>query len=173
LRSRAHALLALLLVVVGLLSAACGDDASADVGASGKDIEQLAPDLVPSELLGLKASQEDMTPSLEGSTGSYVDGVGLWAYRTPDDLLQATLQISRFTEDSRYREASFRLAVVDRIGGSRPRSIRLGDDTVYLTTGSKQQLAVWFRGPYLLVLSTRDDFDHPRTLLREALEIQP
>jgi hypothetical protein len=166
--------LASALVVFALAAgtAACGDDPARDLGAEGNEIDQLSADVVPSDLLGLKATQEDMTSSLEGSSGSYVDGVGLWAYRTEDDLLQATLQVSEFIPDAEYRTARFRLGLVNKIGGSRPRPVRLGDDTVYLTTGSKQQIAVWFRGDRLFVLSTREDFTKPRTLLREALEIE-
>ena len=56
---------------------------------------------------------------------------------------------------------------------SAPRTERLGTDTVYLTTGTKQSIAVWFKDRYLFVLATRADYDEPRTLLRKALEIQP
>ena len=45
--------------------------------------------------------------------------------------------------------------------------------TVYLTTGTKQSIGVWFKDRYLFVLATRADYDEPRTLLRKALEIKP
>jgi hypothetical protein len=32
---------------------------------------------------------------------------------------------------------------------------------------------VWFRGAFMFVLSTRDDYVQPRTLLRTALGIDP
>jgi len=44
---------------------------------------------------------------------------------------------------------------------------------VWATTGTKQQLFVWFRERHLMVLAVRSDFTQPRTLLREALEIEP
>jgi hypothetical protein len=162
-----------LVVLLGFLAGACGNDTTISIGARGEDIEQLPADVVPAELLGLKATQEDMTASLAGSKDSYVDGVGLYAYRSQDDLLQATLQVSKFIDDARYRDAGFRSSVVAKIGGSVPRLVRLGDQRVYLTTGSKQQIAVWFRDDYLFVLSSRDDFTQPRALLREALDIRP
>ena len=165
--------LPLFVVLVGSLAGACGGESPISIGARGEDIEQLPPDTVPSELLGLKVTQEDMTASLAGSKDSYVDGVGLYAYRSEDDLLQATLQVSKFIDDARYRDAGFRSSVVAKIGGSVPRLVRLGDQRVYLTTGSKQQIAVWFRDEYLFVLSSRDDFTQPRALLREALDIRP
>lgn len=162
-----------LFAFVATVASGCGGNPIAGLGARGEDIEQLPADAVPSELLGLKVTQEDMTTSLAGSKDSYVDGVGLYAYRSEDDLLQATLQVSKFIDDARYRDAGFRSSVVAKIGGSVPRVVRLGDQRVYLTTGSKQQIAVWFRDQYLFVLSSRDDFTQPRALLREALEIRP
>jgi hypothetical protein len=62
--------------------------------------------------------------------------------------------------------------VVNQIGATAPRPVRLGHDTVYLTTGTRQSVAVWFKGRYLFVLATRADYEQPRTLLRRALEIQ-
>ena len=42
-----------------------------------------------------------------------------------------------------------------------------------LTTGTKQQISIWFRDRYMFVLSVRDDYLQPRALLRAALEIKP
>ena len=59
------------------------------------------------------------------------------------------------------------------MGGVVPKKVHLGHDVVYLTAGNQQRISVWFRGRYLFVLATRDDFDQPRTLLRQALDITP
>ncbi|HEY3241567.1 MAG TPA: hypothetical protein VGL92_18545, partial [Acidimicrobiia bacterium] len=104
--------------------------------------------------------------------------LGLWSLRTASsesggDLVQATLQVSRFAEGARSQESDFRQSVVNQIGSARPRTFRLGKRTVYLTTGTKQSIAVWFQGRYLFVLASRSDYDEPRTLLRAALEIKP
>jgi hypothetical protein len=32
---------------------------------------------------------------------------------------------------------------------------------------------VWFKGRYLFVLASRSDYDQPRALLRNVLEIKP
>ncbi|MGH9040257.1 MAG: hypothetical protein ACRDZ3_08500, partial [Acidimicrobiia bacterium] len=63
--------------------------------------------------------------------------------------------------------------VVNQIGSARPRTFRLGKRTVYLTTGTKQSIAVWFKGPHMFVLASRSDYDQPRSLLRAVLEIKP
>ena len=164
---------ATLLVPLG----ACSDDddgaAFADQSLAGEDIEQVEGDLLPSEFLGLKVAKEDVSGALATSKRSYVDATTLYSLRTEDDLLQATLQVSRFTPKSEYESRPFRNSLLNQIGGSRPRSVRVGDDTVYLTTGTKQQLAVWFRGRYMLILATREDYPTPRTLIREALAVKP
>ena len=93
--------------------------------------------------------------------------------QSPSDLVMATLQVSRFNDGADVKADKFRQTVVNQIGSSAPRTVRLGGSTVYLTTGTKQSIGVWFKGRYLFVLATRADYDEPRTLLRKALEIKP
>ena len=150
---------------------ACGDDTAAAEGTRAKDIKQLPADLVPAELLGLQTKQEEIGDALATTKRAYLEGVGLYSFRR-EDLLQATLQVSRFNDDADFESASFRRSVVSQIGGSVPKRVRVGKDTVYLTTGTKQTLAMWYRGRNLLVLAVREDYEQPRTLLREALRIQ-
>jgi hypothetical protein len=49
----------------------------------------------------------------------------------------------------------------------------MGDHQVYLTTGRRQSVAVWWKGRHLFILSSREEFETPRSLLRAALEIEP
>ena len=62
--------------------------------------------------------------------------------------------------------------MVQQIGSTVPRIFRMGDRTVYVTTGRRQSIAVWFEERHLFILATREEYDQPRTLLREALEIK-
>lgn len=149
---------------------ACGGDAVA--GTAGKEIEQLPADLVPAELLGLPVVQEDMSATVASVEDAFVEAVGLYAMRR-DDLLQATLQVSRFRKDAPVEEAKFRSSLVNQIGGRRVQRFRMGDETIYRTTGRKQTISMWYHGDYLFVLSARETFEAPRALLREALEIEP
>lgn len=168
---RAAGSVALALLVVA--APACGGGVSvADEATPAKQIKQLPADLVPGDIRGLKVTREDMSTTLEGVTRSYTDAIGLYSFRR-DDLLQATLQITRFNDEADWKNPRFRSSVVSQIGGSVPQRIRVGDDTVYLTRGTKQSLSIWFRGQHLLVLAVREEFLEPRALLRDVLELEP
>lgn len=149
--------------------AACGNDGPPPGQASG--VQSLPAELVPAGLGGLEVRAED-TSVVQGTKRPFVEAVGLYSLRS-SDLLQATLQVSRFTKESEVTKPAFRTAVVGQIGSTAPRVFRMGDDTVYLTTGRRQSVAVWFKERYLFVLSTREEYERPRSLLRQALEITP
>jgi len=158
-------------LVVSVLGA-CGEPEVSAQGTDGKNIETLGTDLLPADLLGLKVQAEDISGTIASEQRTYVEATSLYSLRS-DDLLQATLQVSRFNSDADADSPGFRRSLLNQIGGSRPRAVRLGDETIYLTSGTKQQLAVWFRGRHLLVLATREDYPRPKSLLRRALEVQP
>jgi len=159
-------------LALSFLLGACaeGTTASAEATAAG-DIEQLSPTLLPSEILGLSVQREDMAEALQGAQLSYVDEVGLYSLRR-DDLLQATIQVSRFNENADSESAEFRRTLLSQVGGSVPKQVVVGDETVYLTTGTKQTIAVFFRERTMVVLAIREDYDQPRTLTREALDLE-
>lgn len=158
------------LVALALIAApACGGG-NASAGTPGEGIKKMEVD-VPEQILHLEVDGEDVTENLAGVERSYVDGMALYSLRE-DDLVKATLQVGRFNDDAEYRTSNFRRAIVNQIGGVRPQTVRLDEETVYLTKGTKQQIAVWFRDRYLFVLAVRDDYAYPRSLIREALEIE-
>jgi hypothetical protein len=158
------------LTVVALGATACGDDSSAPEGLRGKDIEELDADLVPGEVFGLQVTKEKITDALAEAENSYVESAALFAFRSAD-LLQATLQVSRFSDEADPGSSRFRSQLVNQIGGTRPQQIRVGQDNVYLSRGNRQRIAVWFKGESFYILSTREDFDRPRGLLRQVLEL--
>ena len=165
--TRARRLVAVVLVVAGV-AAGCG---SSDVkGVAGDAIEPIPPDAVPTKIQDLSVRVEDMSKQLALAEDTYVRSAGVFSLRA-GELVQATLQITRFTDDFDYQSATARTSLANRLGGSRAEVLRLGEDTVYLTQGQRQQLALWYRGPYLYVLSTRRDYTTPRALLRSALEV--
>lgn len=165
-------LVCVVLVAGAVLSGSACVQKSDVVGTDPKAIKQLSPELLPSEILDLKVGREDMAPTLERAKRSYIEGVGLYSMRK-DELLQATLQVSRFTESGDTDSPRFRRALVSQIGSSVPQLARVGRDAVYLTTGTKQSLYIWFRDHHMLILSVREDYPEPRRLLRKALEIDP
>jgi hypothetical protein len=156
----------LLAVAIAVGAAACGGrDGNGDTVV----IQQLSADVLPSKLLGLNVELEDVAARVEGVERSYIESTGLFSLRDGDEL-KATLQISTFNDEAKI-DRKFRLAVVDQIGATKPRSFRMGDDTVYLTSSKRQGVAIFFRPRSFVVLSTLDTFDQGRSLLREILEL--
>lgn len=137
-----------------------------------RDIQPVPADLLPSEVLGLQVQVEDITATLEKSKRAYVDRAGLFSLRS-DGLLVGTLQVTRANDPGAENMNRFRDSVVTQLGSSRPVELLAGKDVVYATTGTKQWVAFWFRDRWLLVLSVRDEYDRPRTLLRHMLEVNP
>lgn len=152
-------------------AAACGDDEDASVDARSEAPEQLEADFLPSRLLGLNVEQEDQIDEVAAARGTYLDALGLYSVRD-GDLLQATLQIGRFDEDADYIDDRFRRSIVGQIGSTAPKSYRMGDQQVWLTTGKSQRVSVWFEDDLFFVLAVRDDFERGRSLLRETLELK-
>ncbi len=164
--------LALLLVFVMGGAAACKKSDAQIVGITGAKIAKLNPNLVPAEILGLRVAAEDVAASLKDSNRSFADAVGLYSLRT-DDLVMATLQVSRLLPGANVKSSFFRRSIVEQIGSSRSRETRWGEESVWLTTSTKSKVAIWFRGHYIFQLSMRDEYDQPRTLLRELLAVNP
>lgn len=158
--------------LVGLVVAgACGGEAQPS-GREGTSIETIEPSYLPGELLGLRVGKEDMAEVLTDVDRSYLDGLGLFSMRR-GDLLEATLQVSRFGKDADHDDPDFRARLIQQIGSAQARPVRLGTHTVHLTRGTKQQISVWFDDRYMFVLAVRDDFELPRSLLRELVGKRP
>jgi hypothetical protein len=138
---------------------------------SGGDIKPIAASSLPGEILGLKVHQEDVKNTIARADDTYVTAVSLFSLRS-GNVVNATLQVSRLSKQFRIESRAERESLADKIGGSRSASYRLGADTVYITQGLRQRIAVWFRGSSLYVLSVRDDFDRPRGLLRAVMELR-
>ena len=161
---------AVALALAGLLGA-CGDDAVV-ADADARTIAPLDADALPATVLGLDIEREDISEILDATKRPYLEAASLYSMREEDEL-QATLQIGRFADGTAYEDEEFRATLLNTVGGGAVRELRVGDDEVFLTTGDRQQIAIWFRGQDLLILSTREEFERPRTLLREALGLQP
>jgi len=159
-------------LAAGLALAGCARSSASVAPTPGKAVQALDIPNLPTDLLGLHVAKEDVSAEVAKVPSAFIDALSLYSLRH-NDLVQATLQVSRFNAGADVKAEKFRQTVVNQIGSSAPRTVRLGADTVYLTTGTKQSIGMWFKGRYLFVLATRADYDEPRTLLRKALEIQP
>jgi hypothetical protein len=168
------------LIRTAALSAAIalGFGASGALGACGGSpklvvhaVKPLSVPSLPNQVLGLTLKPESADQFKEAKR-PYIDAVAIYSLRQ-GDTLEATLQISRFDSTARLKEPKFRDSLVGQIGSTTPKQVRVGSDPVWLTTGTRQAVSVWFRGRYMFILSSREDFTQPRSLLRSLLAVQP
>lgn len=156
----------LALLVIALLMAACSGEADTGVGVvSSSGIT------IPAQVLGLRVTPEDITKEAAGIERSYVDSNGLFSMRE-DELLRATLQVSRLSRFARPKSQGFRSSIAQLLGGATPVPIRVGDTVVSSTAGNKQNIFVWFRGRGMFILSIHQDYEFPRTLLRRVVSLE-
>jgi hypothetical protein len=128
---------------------------------------------LPSQILGLKVVEENVGGDIRGVSGTYLDSLGLFSFREANDLLRATLQIGRFNEVADPQRKRFRDAIIAQLGSTVPVQMRVGDNDVWLTSGTEQNIFTWFDSKGFYVLSIRSDYSFPRTLLRKLLETSP
>ncbi|HVV37097.1 MAG TPA: hypothetical protein VHC63_10880 [Acidimicrobiales bacterium] len=164
----AVATVALATVVFG---AACS---SSPNGTSAADIKQLPENELSGTYLGLKAQREDIGGSLANQqANAYIDAVGLYSLRD-DKLLEATLQISKLSKQARPKSLKFQQLVANQIGGTKVQAFVMGGHHVYRSSQRKQSLTSWFQGDYFMILSVRDTYKSPRSLLRVLVdEVKP
>lgn len=125
---------------------------------------------LPSQILGLRVQLEQPAKGLEDVDRPYFNALALFSLRE-NALLRASLEIGRFNSLARPNSAGFRNQILGKIGSREPRSMRVGDETVYVTAGNEQAIFVWFDGHGAFVLITHQDFVFPRTLLRRIIDL--
>lgn len=160
--------LVLPMLLVALVAGGC-NSASAG-GRRGEDVKALEDPAPPSTLGGLEVVPEDIAEQIATVDDQYLEAIALYSIRDGQKAV-ATLQIVQFNDDARLDDEEFRDGFVTNLGGQRGVPIRVGDQPVQVTQGNLQRISVWFRGDLAFVLNTREDFERPRTLLREAVEI--
>jgi hypothetical protein len=158
--------------VLVALGGACSTSSAAVERADARTVEQLEASGVPVRLNGLVVEREDVGELLDRAKRPYLDATALYSMRE-GDLLRATLQIGRFADDADVGDEELRAQIVNRIGSGTARTFRIGDRSVWLTSGDRQTLAVWFEDRHVFVLATRDDYELSRSLLRATLEVRP
>jgi hypothetical protein len=158
--------IALLAVLVLLVAPACGGDKR----ASAAKIEDIPLSAMPAELLGMKVEAEKAAELVRSDEEPFIEDIGLFSLRR-DDLLQATIQISRFTAEARLHDRQFRDTLANQVSTGNAEVLRMDDTIVYMSAGETQSLAVWFKDRSMFILATRTEFKQPRALLRKVLEI--
>jgi hypothetical protein len=162
---RAVALLAALAV---LGAGACGSSAPPQAAK----IKTFSVPGLPDEILGLKVQPEDPAKTVGKAGDTYVNAVALYSLRK-GDLVQATLQVDELNDKARVDSEGFRASLINGIAHTNAQEVRVGSSTVYLSNGLRQRVATWFKGRNLYVLSTRQEYAEPRTIIRKILELQP
>jgi len=142
---------------------ACSDDI--DQGAGNADPARLR---LPQQIAGLQVVREDIKSNLKGIDRPYVDTVAVFSLRE-DELLRASLQVSRFNAAARPEDRKFTDSIAATIGGASPEKFRVSDKDVFTTAASDQVVFTWFGGDGMFVLAVQQDFEFPRTLLRRVL----
>jgi hypothetical protein len=128
---------------------------------------------VPATLLDLKVKPEDTSGVLSGEKGNLASQeIGFYSVRRADNFLLATIEVIRFKPDSGYQAADFKAGLVGLIGLTRAQTLRVGHTLVHVSGSKGLTNGVWFDGPYMYVLAIRGEFEHPKDLLRAALEIK-
>lgn len=161
------AVLAGVLLLAG--TAACGGGQGTSAGAR-KAVVETAGVTLPSQVLGLALKPEDVSKILERTKRPYIDRVGLFSFRE-DDLVRATLQVSRFRRLADYESVRFRSQLIDLLGSAEPIPIQVEDTTAYATVGNEQQIFAWFQGRGFFVLTTHFEYEFPRALLRRLVSL--
>lgn len=170
-RTAVRRVLALLVAACALTASACSSSSEAETPGTPAPASAYEVKL-PQRLLGLRVVSENIRANLSRIQQSYLRGVGLFSFREGDDLLRATLQVGAFNDVADSKKADFRDAIIGQLGSSVPIPLRVGERTVYLSTGSDQNIFSWFDEKGFYVLSVRSDYAFPRTMMRRLLNME-
>ena len=149
-----------LAVTTGLLALA------SSVPATGQDS--------PPDIAGLSVTREELRePSRKTERREYLSDIVLYSLRRPDGQLEGTLQVGRFRGDAPSDSTSFRRSLAAQVGTTVPIEQRVDATTTYVTKGKRLVIVAWFRERRIFILSIREDFESPKTLIRQALGVEP
>jgi hypothetical protein len=169
-RQRAATSIALPVLAAAMLLAGAACSAEGDAATPAVRASTTTEVKLPSRLLGLRVVSENIRGNLSRIQETFLQSVGLFSFREKNDLLRATLQVGRFNDVAEQDKARFRDGIIGQLGSSVPVTLKVGDGTVYLSTGSDQNIFSWFDDAGFYVLSIRSDYPFPRTMMRKLLE---
>jgi hypothetical protein len=130
--------------------------------------------LTPATMGGLTVGREDPCGDFQSSnTARALNGVALFSLREPTQLLIATLEVGRFAPSAPIGDAGFRDGVISQIGSTAPQPLWLDGHEVFATSTTGLTLICWFKGRYMFVLAVRNNYDQPKSILRDALKVNP
>ena len=127
---------------------------------------------VPSTINGLRTKLERSEATKQQRKRQYLTNVDLYSLRR-GKTLEATLQFGTFREDAPVGSRKFQRSIAGQLGSTIPIEQRVGGLTLYLAKAKSLTLVAWFRGRTLAILSIRANYTTPKTLIRNALDVQP
>ena len=128
----------------------------------------------PATMGGLVVGREDPCGDFQASNPSRaLNAVALFSMREPTQLLIATLQVGRFSSAAPLGDSGFRDDVISQIGSTAPEPLWLDGHEVFATSTTGLVLICWFKSRYLFILAVRNNFDQPKSILRDALKVNP
>lgn len=165
---RARCRAAALALVFALALGACGGGDGPSVQVA--DFDAIPVEALPTTVLDLGVAKEDFSATLLAGQEPYIGALGMFGLRK-GDLLQATIQVSRFRDPTVIDDPLFRRSLASQIGGSgQPAVSRVGEETVFIMPSGRQTLAVWYGSKEMYVLTVRPEYAQPRRLLRALVE---
>lgn len=129
----------------------------------------------PPTLNGLRVTAEKLAKPSEAKSGArqYLTEITLYSLRQPGDQLEATIQVGRLRRGSPSDSLTFKRAIAGQVGSTVPQEQRVAGVPVFVTRVKKLSVALWFREGHLFILSIREGYAQPKTLIREALRMSP
>ena len=126
---------------------------------------------MPPTLNGLAVTAEKLGHPGPRSARDYLDNIRLFSLRKGKEL-EATLQVGRF-RTSAPSTTSFHRSIAQQVGTTVPVENRIGGHTLYVSRGKRLSIAVWFAGRDMFILSIRETYTSPKTLIRTTTQVQP
>jgi hypothetical protein len=163
------------LAAVGMRAAAAPTPATPARPAVHAAAQKVTAPAMPAQMLGLDVKQEKTPRKLSGSSDPpYFDAMWLYSLRDDAKGLQAILEVGHFNADAQVGSTDFQQRIAQQIGStSALRQLRFGADRVDITSNDQLTVAVWFKGRDIFILTVRDTYTQPKSLVRAALGLKP
>ncbi|MGH2811959.1 MAG: hypothetical protein ACRDI1_04525 [Actinomycetota bacterium] len=127
----------------------------------------------PSTLNGLRVAQEKVGKAPKSERQQFLTEIELFSLRQANKQLEATIQVGKFLPGAPVGSLGFQREIAGQIGTTVPREQRVDGVPVFVTKGKKLGIALWFRDGHIFILSIREGYGQPKTLIREALRMNP
>lgn len=127
----------------------------------------------PASLNGLAMTEEKIGKGKKSAQTQYLTDITLYSLRQPSQQLEATIQVGRLKRGTPAASISFQREIAGQVGTTVPQEHRVGGTALFVTRVRKLSVAIWFKDGHLFVLSIREGYAQPKTLIRQAMAMDP